>query len=403
MHAFVAIVPAVAVCLLAVVAPARAGDVTAQVKGGVLAITGDDGGTDVTLDIAGLSTGELRITPNAGTTLDGAPTPATFSGITKGVKVKFGDGDDRIFFAGTNVLGKTSIATGKGADHVRAEDVIFQGPVKLDVGSGDNRVELCGFDARSDVAIKAGNGSGGTALIAADCGGNPSSTLDGSAFAVTSAGILGDFTVKTAKGNDVTAFNNVAIQGALKLSYGAGVAALAFCAGTVNGPLSYKASPGIGAVNVGANCTTANYQGQGSGNSVLLLTEVALGGPVTQKGGKADDVGVFVGVTSPAGVKSDLGDGANFFGAIVSTFAGDIVAKAKKGADQFVLDQNAVVQGDVKVAYGDGANTVTVGAATIGGDLTVKTGKNDDVITTGGATVGGVRTIDPGKGSDTVS
>src|SRR3954471_14027723 len=102
--------------LVSSVSVAAANDVDVAVKNGALVVKRDDDANTLTLDQIGLGTDSMRITPDGGTTVNGAGGAQVFNGLVSGAK----------------------IALGKGSDRLTLATATLNGPVKIDLGAGDN-------------------------------------------------------------------------------------------------------------------------------------------------------------------------------------------------------------------------------------------------------------------------
>ena len=122
-------------------AAAHAGDVTASVKGQILTLKGDNGGADLLLAppvplSRGASAGiTVQVTPQGGTTLDGAAVAEDFDGIVD-VKMTLGDGANTVLFQNLSFDGKLTFKSGDGADTLTIQDTGFDDDVNIKTGNG---------------------------------------------------------------------------------------------------------------------------------------------------------------------------------------------------------------------------------------------------------------------------
>ena len=100
------LVATLAVAMMMTPSAVAAGGVTAEITAaGDLVIIGDADANELVVDQAGLSAGEFRITPIAGTTINGLGGAQTFSGVTGGIYATLHGGSDRIELERVQVAG----------------------------------------------------------------------------------------------------------------------------------------------------------------------------------------------------------------------------------------------------------------------------------------------------------
>src|SRR4051812_17828936 len=90
---------------------ARADGVTATVAGGTLKVKGDVAANTLRLDQTALAPGQVRIT-GFGTMINGAPDPLVVDGVTKGMQVDLGSGDDVLTLEALAVSGPVKVKLG---------------------------------------------------------------------------------------------------------------------------------------------------------------------------------------------------------------------------------------------------------------------------------------------------
>ena len=115
------------------------GDVTASVRGGVLVVRGDRAGNDLTVT---QGPSGLQLDGGGVTTINGQQGPVTFEGVTRGVRISLGGGDDRLVIDGTTVPGDVRVDTGRGADRVLVSADRIDGDLWIRGASGAKTVEL---------------------------------------------------------------------------------------------------------------------------------------------------------------------------------------------------------------------------------------------------------------------
>jgi hypothetical protein len=162
----VGVLAAAAVAAALVAAPAaRAGDVSATLVKQTLTLKGDDAGADLTLSPpVVLSRGggggtQVLVTPNGGTTLNGAATALTFDGV-ENLKITLGDGSNVLLFDQLLLDGNLALKGGSGADSVTFMGSGFTDSAKLSTGEGVGSVTLAAGSSFDDtLSLKAGSGA----------------------------------------------------------------------------------------------------------------------------------------------------------------------------------------------------------------------------------------------------
>jgi hypothetical protein len=82
------------------------GNVLASVSHGSLHIRGDAAGDAIVVDQVGLNADQVRIAPANGTVVNNQASPIILSGITRGVFIQMGKGDDSLTLAGPQPAGQ---------------------------------------------------------------------------------------------------------------------------------------------------------------------------------------------------------------------------------------------------------------------------------------------------------
>lgn len=171
---------------------AQAGNVTAEVIDGTLVVRGDSGNNEIIIEQ--LSEGRFAIQGGAWTTINGRDTgwgapywlegipnplesgPIQIEGVTRGVSIEMGDGNDSVMLAGRS-LPATEIETGAGNDSVSfyhghlivspyvilasywpPGPAMIHGNLRVDTGSGDDFVSPFA-EVQGDAAIRTGSGA----------------------------------------------------------------------------------------------------------------------------------------------------------------------------------------------------------------------------------------------------
>lgn len=164
-----------------------AGNVTVSVVDGDLVISGDTASNMLMLDQRGLPAGSVRVSPFATSiNQDSTRREQVFTGVTGGIRITTGGGDDRIALHDIAVAGPLSIhgATGKestllsnvriagpiavdlegGADAFHAYDSTFSGPVQIATGSRPDVVALNGNSFAGGVLVRTYRGRDSIAI-----------------------------------------------------------------------------------------------------------------------------------------------------------------------------------------------------------------------------------------------
>ncbi len=362
--------------LLLSAANAAANDVTVTVKGGALAIKGDDDANAITLDQAGLGAGSVRVTPSGGTTVNGSGTAQVFDGLVSGAK----------------------IGLGKGSDRLQTLGVTLHGAVKLDLGAGDNAFTFCDTTFDDDVVVKIGKHTGGPVSDTCPGAGNVS-TVGGSVFLIHNADFGGALTVKASSAVHVGVVDDVAVSGPLAFK---NVALVGACYSTLSSSVAVKLPKIVGSAGGDVSCEGGATEAFANGNTAFAMSGTTVGAALAIKSGAGGDGIVVTGSSVQDSMSVAMSGGLNFLfleGVQVGT---EFTAKAGKDDDDFFGD-GLLIGDDATVKYAGGANVIDFGTSTIGEDLTVGTGGGNDAITTGNVTVGGTKTIKSGKGADTIS
>lgn len=136
-----------------------AGDVTAKVVNGTLFIDGDARANAVT--IAGCGWHSVAVRPgDADTTVNGKAgnQPLFLGGITRGIIVRTGDGEDTVRLEKVRFSHFIGVFTGGGEDEVVFDGVDARGAVQVDTGVADDVVTVVNSKFRKTVAVDTGDG-----------------------------------------------------------------------------------------------------------------------------------------------------------------------------------------------------------------------------------------------------
>lgn len=138
-----------------------AGNVSAFISGGNLRINGDSLGNEVLVERAGATS--VRLTPEAGTTVNGSALPVTLGGFRFGIVLTANGGDDEFRFAGTaaspfRVLGNVVLSMGAGNDVLEFTSFWPHRNLTINTGTGNDQIAA----ARN---LEGPNQSTGVALV----------------------------------------------------------------------------------------------------------------------------------------------------------------------------------------------------------------------------------------------
>jgi large repetitive protein len=376
---------------------ARADDVTAAVAGGTLKLKGDADPNTLTLDQPAL--GQVRVTGTT-TTINGASGPVVFEGVTGGLQVDLGAGDDTLTLDTLAIAGAVKIKMGAGANTVTITNPTFADAVSIDLGSGDEALQLCGggggtVGGKLSIKVGAGAGTPRSAMCDAFGANNPA----GSAIVLDSVEVVKTLSLKGSKKSEAVTLQDVFPDADAKLSLGGGSDSLAVCDTSIGESLIVQMGNGAGTM------MTASCGGpvDPSGDNALDLDHFTVGAKLSIKmGGAADSVLLTDGGHIQESATFDLGQGANQLTLDGIGITGSLGVKSGKGDDTITI-KNGGISASASVNAGAGTNAVTFTAVPIAKNLSVKTGNGDDTIDVSGATVTGSTKITHGKGTDTIT
>jgi methionine-rich copper-binding protein CopC len=106
------------------------GNVLTSLVGGRLTIQGDNAANAIVLDQNGLGAGQMRIAGSGGTAINDQAGAIIVSGITRGVALKLGDGQDSVTMSGISLPGDLSIGGG-GADTLALSEMDIAGTLDI--------------------------------------------------------------------------------------------------------------------------------------------------------------------------------------------------------------------------------------------------------------------------------
>jgi len=384
----------VSATMLIGVPAARADNVTAVVAGGTLKIKGDADANTIVLDAAALGADQIRVTPT-GTTINGAPGAAVFSGFTGGLQIDLGAGNDTLTLDSFMIHGALKLALGPGDDTVTLNSLTVDEAIAVDLGSDNNSLAVCSVTVTKALNIKVSPGTG--TIRNAVCG-STTATANGTAL-VIDAITAGGLSLKGSKTAETMVLNESTINGKATLALGGGSDSLSICSGTFNASLGVKLG-GSSSFTAQAACGASIM----NGGNALVIDETDITNNFTLKGSGEADNNLLHNTDVGQNSKIDLGQGTNGILVDGGQTGESLTIKSGKGSDTVTVNNNALIGASLTVSAGAGNNAITVsGATNIGKNLTVKTGNDNDTIDTTGAVVGGKTKIQHGKGTDTVT
>ena len=310
---------ALALALLTAAA-ARAGDVTASMKGQTLVVKGDNQGADLVLAppiplSRGASAGvTVQVTPQGATTLNGAAGAADFDGVVD-VKMTLGDGANTVLLKDLSFDGSFGFKSGDGADTLTIQDTGFDDDVKVSLGNGANTLVLfAGSATGDDLTVKAGSGAD-TLTLSGPVGGTSKLSLGAGANTLTASGAVGDdFFYKGGTGAETVTL-----------------------AGAVGGRAKVTVSHGA--------------------NTVTLQAGTQIGEAFTLKGGADPDTVAIDAISIGDDVNLNLSSGDNSASFTDTTIGDDLIVKAKSGDDTVTFQGTVGVGGQTTFSLDGGANT----------------------------------------------
>ncbi|HEX5011551.1 MAG TPA: hypothetical protein VFY71_14235 [Planctomycetota bacterium] len=407
-----------AALVLACVPALSAQDSTTILKGTSLTIKGSAGVDDLTIEgVVGLTDGEaptpvdVLVTPNNGSTLNGATDPVTFPGVLK-LKI--------VLSAGSDVL------------HVTDFD-FASNPVTLNAGPGDDQVFLTNTITGAFKFI----GSSGNDTF------NLSGSHLGSTKVTGSSGVLTmpavstyfhDLKLTSGPEIDVLNWNDVTVDFNFKLNTGGGSDLVTFTDGTVGAETTLK----LGGGNDEFTDDAGDY-GEfvtmiaGGGDDDVVFEDSLIGNALNVKlnGGlnkltfRAQDDDVIVGnsTTITGGGQLDTVKMEAFVPPRFILIGNDLIVALKSGANELqltgdvetgndlrytggglddVVDMDGTSVGnDCNLVLSNGFNDAILNDCSVGNDLRITAGSGDDTVQlTGTTTVGGLTLISLGGGNN---
>lgn len=138
-----------------------AGDVTVAVTDeGGLSISGDDQANSISIE-AGENPGEYVVTGHPtedGDTTINSGASFTTAGVTRGIRIRMGDGADTVRGSGFRVNGGLGISMGPGDDSVELSEVGVRNSLRVGLGEGEDSLSLTDVRVRGRGTIRGGEG-----------------------------------------------------------------------------------------------------------------------------------------------------------------------------------------------------------------------------------------------------
>lgn len=203
-----------------------AGDVSVTVVEGNLLVRGDEASNGVAITsgdaaseyvVVGLPVGD------AATSINGTFERVVVTGVSGGIRMGLGRGDDVFNLFQANVRGYVSVATGLGNDHVNIGgpqtqvsdmNTVIQGRLLVDLGEGNDSLRIGGSEVEQGLEAHGGMGNDDVAIRASRLGGVSSIGTGAGYDEVTVGGTHAEFLrVQTGDDADQVALVDSAFSG----------------------------------------------------------------------------------------------------------------------------------------------------------------------------------------------
>ena len=132
------------------------GNMTAAIANGDLVISGNDSSTAITIDADRLRSGQMRLTPDDFSTVNGQSQPLVFSGVEGDVLINSRRRRDTIRVENVTFPGALTILSGGGVDNIVVADSRVKGSLKIGAGSGIGIVSVLNSVVDGSATIKTG-------------------------------------------------------------------------------------------------------------------------------------------------------------------------------------------------------------------------------------------------------
>jgi hypothetical protein len=376
--------------------------------------------------------------------------------LSGGLSVDFGAGDSTLNLqpSGTLALGSLTVHSGRGTDAITLAGPDggtnrISGPMSLKVGDGGSATTLSNLDVFGRMTLSAGDGDdtlsmdhvrvgqpsgpggvqaglaqvfAGKGALSVDLtsGTMPSMSLS-AAGAVQLTATGSNFAALTATSGDsaqvsfadTIAFRGVTVTGGPKARAGfsmsgdhAAVGPVSVHGGDADVEVTDAPAGRIGTLDV-LGSTSARF---GTDGSVLQID-----GPASVKA-TAGTAALSAAGTQVLWAKnlsvsgwdhSDVSFDTTGTGDSSSRIGGSLIVTGGQGDDSVLANENLHVAGDLRMALGDGTNTVILGGEVPGmavdGQVSIKTGKDSDSILLQNFAVRGPMSISTGAGDDNLN
>lgn len=341
-----------------------AGNVTAQLIGSTLFLTGDSLGNEIA--VASVAAGKIAVIGNA-TTVNGSTTPLVTKKAVTNIVATLNGGDDFVWF-GNDAQGFANQLASVGITPTPFIPSTLQSAID-GVSAG-----VTAFSLPGNLTVTTADGSDFVSLIGT-VGGSITATLGSATSDGFNGFLIGDYTVESAVnrvGGSVTVVGGDQNEGVL--IYGT----------NVGGGISMALGNGYNRMTCygyGATIGSFAYTGGRDNETVFVEGDITVRNSVT----------LFTGPSGPDFVEV----GGVYGGSVViNTGAG--------GGDDAVFVEGATIKRDLSVTTGAGADDIIFSSDTIGGSVTIASGASDDTMFSDVTSVALNTVINAGDGNDTV-
>ena len=414
-----------------------AGDVTATLAAGVLALQGDADANGVEVSVT--QAGDLLV---AGRRVDGADTSLVVDGEAVAerafrdvtvLRVRLGAGADsfRLFGRETFGIDAVEIGTGPGADRCILDlGVTLAGSATISTGADDDAVGISAT-VLGDLRVLTGDGAdqvsgegisvGGRTIIDTGAGNDLVGFVNSAEFRravrlVTRSGddavellggieVAATLSIVTADGADGVVIEDAVVRGNAAIATGTGDDRVAISGGPVAGAKTTVGGALDVACGLGDDVLTLRQTIEVAGNLGLLLGEgndaCSTEGLVRVLGSARVDLGAGVGETFAVGQSDDSPDGRTL------DVDGDVTIVKPAGAATLTMsgagpNGRPLVGRDLVVRALGGGMTVAIDGVSVGRDLRVSTGAGEDLVTVSQLATGRRLQVVTGPGDGTV-
>ena len=353
---------------LALAALPAGGNVTAQLSGSTLLLTGD--ALDNVLFVASATGGKMAVLGAPGTTINGSTNPFVTNRAVSNIVANLNGGNDGIGF------GNSAQGLANQADY-------WGGSLPISVSDLQNLINtstgnIPTFTLPGSLSVTTGAGNDGVAILGT-IGGSVAANL-GSALAGTAGNLLviGDTGAKNVSSS---------VGGAVSVVGGEQGDQVAIFGTNVRGGVSLALGNGDNYAELqglGATIGSLAYTGGTGDDQAQLANQITV----------RNDVSVFTGPRGQDGFGMSNKASVN----------GSVVVNTGTAADgDFSFISQSTIRRDLSLTTGAGDDGIGVFDSTIGGAAAIASNAGIDAILLGGSTVGLNTVIDAGAGNDAVS